>query len=333
MLAKQKRQTKHQKHMRKLHLQRISWFGVLLGGLLAIQLIYTFQSVDAGRVLVYATSMSHTELAAATNNYRQQNGLAPLAINNKLNSGAQAKANDMVAKNYWSHTAPDGTEPWAFFTAAGYSYSRAGENLAYGFSTSQETVSAWMNSAGHRANILGNFTEMGFGFTNGENYQGYNNTVVVAFYGTPASAPAPAPAPPPAPTIVQAPPAPAPKPAPAPAPAPAPTPTPAAPKEEAPTPSEKEQPNSAPAQQPIAEEPKRITELEAMFSGQASWATWASVGLISTTSVGFAATHMQLVRRGWRRSKHFILVHPALDMAVVAALLALILSAASGFIK
>src|SRR5688500_4737764 len=203
MLAKQKRQTKHQKHMRKLHLQRISWFGVLLGGLLAIQLIYTFQSVDAGRVLVYATSMSHTELAAATNNYRQQNGLAPLAVNNKLNSGAQAKANDMVAKNYWSHTAPDGTEPWAFFTAAGYSYSRAGENLAYGFSTSQETVSAWMNSAGHRANILGNYAEMGFGFTNGEAYQGYNNTVVVAFYGTPAvvaAAPAPtAPSPPPKP--------------------------------------------------------------------------------------------------------------------------------------
>lgn len=158
-------------------------------------------------VLAYATNMSREGLLASTNVERQANGLPALRLNSLLNNAAVAKANDMVSKDYWAHTAPDGTEPWDFILGAGYSYQTAGENLAYGALTSQQTVDAWMNSPGHRANILKtSYTEVGFGFVNGANYQNSGNqTVVVAMYASPYGSssqptqPAPAPAPTPAP--------------------------------------------------------------------------------------------------------------------------------------
>jgi hypothetical protein len=70
----------------------------------------------------------------------------------------------MAARDYWSHNTPDGQTPWSFITAAGYNYQTAGENLAYGFSTASDTVTGWMNSTEHRANILnGKFKELGVG--------------------------------------------------------------------------------------------------------------------------------------------------------------------------
>lgn len=138
-------------------------------------------------VLSYATEMSVSQLLAATNAQRAANGVAPLTLNSKLNSAAQSKAEDMVTRNYWSHNTPDGQEPWVFFNNVGYKYFKAGENLAYGFSTSDATVAGWMNSPTHKANLLdGAFTEVGFGFTNGEDFNNSGpETVVVAEYGRP----------------------------------------------------------------------------------------------------------------------------------------------------
>ncbi len=138
-------------------------------------------------VLSYATEMSSTGLLSATNQQRTNNGAASLGINAKLSDAAQAKANDMIAHNYWSHTTPDGSPPWVFITNAGYSYSKAGENLAYGFATSSDTVIGWMNSASHRANLLSkDYTEVGFGFANGSNFNSSGQqTVVVAMYASP----------------------------------------------------------------------------------------------------------------------------------------------------
>ena len=161
-------------------------------------------------VLGYATSISPTGLLDETNTQRTQNSETALAMNSQLMQAAQAKANDMVAKNYWSHVSPDGTQPWQWITNAGYSYMSAGENLAYGFDTSSATVSGWMNSAEHRANILNSdFQDVGFGIANSPNFNGDGEeTVVVAMYGqhqrivspsivkngttTPTPAPAPA---------------------------------------------------------------------------------------------------------------------------------------------
>jgi uncharacterized protein YkwD len=318
-----KSQNKHHP-LRHLHVLRLSCFGMLALGLMTIQVATNIHAatVSRGQVLSYATSVSIDDLVAATNQSRSTSGLAPLTLNGQLNSGAQAKANDMIAQNYWSHNAPDGTQPWAFFAAAGYKYSKAGENLAYGFDTSAQIEDAWMTSSGHRANVLGDFSEVGFGIANGATYQGNENTVVVAFYGKPAYV-APPPAAPSSPSQAAAP-----KPEPvAAAPAPEPTPVPALVVEEP-----KEEPKIA--SQPADPEPtKKVTNFESLLGGQAGWAIYASIGVVGISSLGFASTHWQLVRRGWRTSRHFILIHPALDTAVVAAIGAVILTSAAGFIK
>ncbi|MDQ5886091.1 MAG: hypothetical protein QG628_488 [Patescibacteria group bacterium] len=158
-------------------------------------------------VLAYATDTSVSGLLGSTNQQRSSNGIGSLSVNSKLNAAAQAKANDMVTRDYWSHNTPDGSPPWVFITNASYSYSRAGENLAYGYATSADTIEGWMGSPTHRANLLdGNFVEVGFGIANSADFigspddkAGYphvgNQTIVVAMYAAPYVAPAPAPTP------------------------------------------------------------------------------------------------------------------------------------------
>lgn len=140
-------------------------------------------------VLGYATDMSSYGLLTNTNEERTSRGLKALTTNSKLATAAQNKAADMAAKDYWSHVSPSGKTPWAFITEAGYSYQTAGENLAYGFATSSDTVTGWMNSSEHRANILNtSYTNIGFGIINIPNYQGEGpQTLVVAMYASPTA--------------------------------------------------------------------------------------------------------------------------------------------------
>lgn len=197
-----KRQGKHQK--RTSHFLKVYSPYLPLALFIGLSLFITAGwRPHTGRpgVLAYATDMSVSGLLSATNQQRSANGSASLGSNSALNSAAQAKANDMVARNYWSHNTPEGNAPWTFITNAGYNYSSAGENLAYGFETSSSTVTGWMNSPSHKENLLStNFTEVGFGFANGANFNSSGaQTVVVAMYGKPAGSaqpatPAPAPA-------------------------------------------------------------------------------------------------------------------------------------------
>ncbi len=173
--------------LRTLHRRRAWWFTVLTTGLLIIQFAYNLHSDGNTRVLGYATTMSAETFLKDTNDYRSRSSLPALHENNALDRAAQAKADSMIAGDYWSHVAPDGTTPWYYFLKVGYNYSVAGENLAYGFTTSDQVVTAWMNSAEHRDNVLGNYQDVGFGFANGDNYQHGKNTVVVALYGLPNS--------------------------------------------------------------------------------------------------------------------------------------------------
>lgn len=142
-----------------------------------------------GGVLAYATSMSSGGLLSSTNAERSEAGAGSLKINSKLASAAQAKANDMAERNYWSHNTPDGDPPWVFVSAKGYNYQKLGENLAAGFSTEPATIAGWMASPAHKDNLLDPaFTEVGFGYANNANYTsagGGPMTVVVAMYGKP----------------------------------------------------------------------------------------------------------------------------------------------------
>ncbi|HMS23443.1 MAG TPA: CAP domain-containing protein [Candidatus Saccharibacteria bacterium] len=137
-------------------------------------------------VLSYATNMSVNGLLDSTNTVRQQNDKKPLEINKKLTSAAQAKAEDMVEKDYWSHDTPNGQAPWVFINKFDYTYQKAGENLAYGFSAPTEVLAGWLNSPSHRENVLdNNYQDVGFGFANSSNFQKSGpTTIVVAMYGT-----------------------------------------------------------------------------------------------------------------------------------------------------
>src|SRR5690606_36401283 len=92
-----------------------------------------------------------------------------LTTNSMLNSAAQSKASDMIARSYFSHVDPDGNYVWPKITAAGYGpYLALGENLAMDFSSASATVEAWMNSPTHRANIVNeNFQDQGLASVGG----------------------------------------------------------------------------------------------------------------------------------------------------------------------
>ena len=99
---------------------------------------------------------------------RAKHSLSPLTLNSSVSRVAQAKAEDMKNNSYFSHTSPTYGSPFDMLKQFGISYSTAGENIAKGQKTPQAVVNAWMNSEGHRANILNkNFTQLGVGYVDG----------------------------------------------------------------------------------------------------------------------------------------------------------------------
>jgi uncharacterized protein YkwD len=108
------------------------------------------------------------EVLALTNAERTAAGLPPLADDTLLTTAAQAHSADMVTRDFYSHTSPDGREPWHRATAAGCRHRAVGENIACGQRSPAEVVRGWMDSPGHRANILKpDFTHLGIGFAGG----------------------------------------------------------------------------------------------------------------------------------------------------------------------
>lgn len=245
--------------------------------------------------LAYATEMSQSSLLRSTNEQREAFKKPILTLNNQLSAAAQAKANDMASRNYWSHNTPDGNEPWIFVDQAGYKYQKAGENLAYGFSTSNQVVVGWMNSSTHKANLLDNsFSDVGFGFANANDFQqNGKETVVVAMYGRPvddftnlATLPN---QPPTAPETLYA------------------------------------SINSSPGRQ--------ITRIQALTEGRAPWALFA-VGILSGAAItAMFINHGLRFRRFIKHGEMLILHHPALDINMLSLIaLAITLSQQIGVI-
>jgi len=135
-------------------------------------------------VLGIRYQISNLELLKLTNYERAQNGLAPLSLDSDLSKAAHEKSVHMFTNNYWAHFAPDGTSPWDFIKGSGYEYSYAGENLAKGFTTSSDAVTAWMKSPTHRANILASqYKDVGFSVEEGT-LQGEETILIVQEFGT-----------------------------------------------------------------------------------------------------------------------------------------------------
>lgn len=326
---------KHKKHI--FHLRRVG----LLGALIMAFFIVRF---DAGQlpatvgshVLSYAGEMSRGALLSGTNTARSAHGLGGFALNSQLNNSAQAKAQHMANNNYWAHVAPDGTQPWYFFNQAGYGYVRAGENLAYGFMTSQATIDGWMNSPTHRDNILGQYDDVGFGIVNTPDYQsGGEQTIVVAHYGSLPAAPPPAapaaPAPPPtAPSQQTLPSSTAPATAQS-------TPTETAPEVTTPLPAETTKPVEKDTATPTATavpvqtaQPARVSVLNMITSRSLSVAALLSLVIISVSTVGYALTHRVAFQHAVNAGEHFVVAHPGIDTGIIAAATTLILMTTYG---
>ena len=343
-VTKQKKVT-HKKHSQQF--LKVYWPYIPIIALVMFGVVFGYNwraapriSTNTGSgVLAYATEMSSSGLLAATNAQRSQNGASALTTNSKLASAAQAKANDMVARNYWSHTTPDGKDPWVFIDAAGYAYQKAGENLAYGFATSNDTIIGWMNSPSHRSNMLDTgFKEVGFGFADAPSYVGTGQeTIVVAMYANPTATVATTQSQPASqPKVQQS------------------TTTKTTTSEPAAQPTKQDTAVAAPApaelkkvsddqyNQPVTSESPipasqpttRITRLQSLTSGHAPWSATLLSGLLIVVVGLWIAKHAYAVKRVLVDGEKFLLHHPIVDVAVLLIVgVAVLLSQSSGVVK
>ncbi|MCR2043873.1 CAP domain-containing protein [Anaerosalibacter massiliensis] len=107
------------------------------------------------------------EVVKLVNIERKKAGLSPLTHSDELSKVARVKSQDMADKNYFDHNSPTYKDPFTMMKNFGIKYRQAGENIAKGYSSADSVVKGWMNSPGHRANILNpNFNKIGVGYVN-----------------------------------------------------------------------------------------------------------------------------------------------------------------------
>lgn len=133
----------------------------------------------------YVAAVISAVLVDLANADRAELELPELTTNPLLTAAAQAKADDMAARGYFSHTTPEGYDSWHWFKQVGYDYRFAGENLAVNFSDSADVEAAWMASPTHRDNIVSpRYTEIGIATAVGM-YEGRETVFVVQMFGMP----------------------------------------------------------------------------------------------------------------------------------------------------
>ncbi|MFC1997727.1 CAP domain-containing protein [Chloroflexota bacterium] len=120
------------------------------------------------------------QVVVLTNQERLSHGCGPVTMDSRLREAAEGHSKDMAVNDYFSHYAPDGTSPWERIRAQDYFYTLAGENIAVGYSSPELVVAGWMDSPGHRENILNcGFIHIGVGYydlpddTGSVNYRHY----------------------------------------------------------------------------------------------------------------------------------------------------------------
>lgn len=124
--------------------------------------------------LLTAEKQWEAQVVELVNRERAKYGLKPLAANWELARVARIKSQDMRDRGYFSHQSPTYGSPFEMIRAFGISFVAAGENIAAGQTSPQAVVNSWMNSTGHRQNILNaNYTEIGVGYAKGGSYGHY----------------------------------------------------------------------------------------------------------------------------------------------------------------
>ncbi len=145
------------------------WPGMILKVPVLSRTGSTGTTAGGGTAGTVTQSQFAAQVVTLVNKERASAGLSALKSDTLLTKVALDKAKDMYANNYFDHTSPTYGSPFDMMRAYGVAYSYAGENIAKGQRTPQEVMTAWMNSAGHRANILSvNFKKIGVAYYNGE---------------------------------------------------------------------------------------------------------------------------------------------------------------------
>ena len=128
------------------------------------------QNDDNNSSNINGFSKEQLEVLNLVNKERKANGLKPLTLNKELSNVANIKSRDMIEKGYFDHTSPTYGSPFDMMKKFNISYNTAGENIAMGQKTPSEVMNSWMNSSGHRANILNStYTELGVGIQKDSN--------------------------------------------------------------------------------------------------------------------------------------------------------------------
>lgn len=157
-------------------------------GFLAVLLVLFASSQISSYIVTKTTLLGNvysSVLVDLTNQDRKDNNVKPLVVNPVLEQAAKLKVKDMVSKDYFAHTSPEGLTPWHWFSVAGYKFAYAGENLAVGFSESSDVNQGWLNSPLHKKNIVdAHFTEIGIATMDGKR-NGRDTTYVVQLFGQP----------------------------------------------------------------------------------------------------------------------------------------------------
>lgn len=164
----------------------ISWEAILIYILffISLQIIFSVVSYTKPGILGVSSNIDQKRIIELTNQERAKLGLNSVSENSTLDQAAAAKAQNMFEENYWAHFAPSGKTPWDFILGAGYKFSYAGENLAKNFTSSDEVVTAWMNSPSHKENLLSaKYKDIGIAVVDGV-LDGQQTTLVVQMFGT-----------------------------------------------------------------------------------------------------------------------------------------------------
>jgi len=174
----------HRGNDHKPHIFRSRGRLVLLSTALLIEIFFVASVLVLTNTNFLADVMVSV-LVSQTNQNRAIAGVQTLKVSPLLEKAAQEKADDMAAKGYFAHVSPDGKTPWYWLDKIDYNFSSAGENLAVNFFDSTDIENAWMNSPGHRENILNpKYTEIGIATARGM-YDGKETVFVVQFFGKP----------------------------------------------------------------------------------------------------------------------------------------------------
>ncbi len=157
----------------------------ITSGVVVVAKIIAIIAVSIYASVARVSDITPTTIISLTNQARTANKVTALKTNTLLTKAAQAKANDMVQRQYFAHVSPTGTTPWAWFKQAGYSYTYAGENLALDYISAEDVTAAWLNSPSHRANLLSSkYKDIGVAVVTGT-INGSSSLIVVQEFGAP----------------------------------------------------------------------------------------------------------------------------------------------------